>query len=341
MFIEKVTIKHFRGIRHLDLELDDITVLIGENNTGKSTVLAALESCLSRNLNRKGGVFAEYDYHLPERDSQPVDSEGIEITFRFVERTADEWPDEIIQSLATAIQIDGEGKQTVVFRVKSFYDDNLADFVTNWDFLDSVGNELPLAKINPNLNALQQLAPVFYLSALRDSAQEFRARGQFWSPFVRSIKIDPDLRQELEDELAELNQKVLNANESFAAVEERLRNTGNMVPLADDDPVGIEAIPSRIFDILSRAQVMLASVTGARLPIGRHGGGTQSLAVIGLFDAFLQSRLAGTYREHTVPILERVFIQEFQNVLTHWFSRLTTEPDFCRGLCVRARAGVP
>ena len=39
--------------------------------------------------------------------------------------------------------------------------------------------------------------------------------------------------------------------------------------------------------------------------------------------------------------LERVFIQEFQNVLTHWFSRLTTEPDFCRGLCVRARAGVP
>ena len=103
--------------------------------------------------------------------------------------------------------------------------------------------------------------------------------------------------------MAELNQKVLNANESFAAVEERLRNTGNMVPLADDDPVGIEAIPSRIFDILSRAQVMLASVTGARLPIGRHGEGTQSLAVIGLFDAFLQSRLAGTYREHTVPIL--------------------------------------
>ena len=40
-------------------------------------------------------------------------------------------------------------------------------------------------------------------------------------------------------------------------------------------------------------------------------------------------------------LLERVFIQEFQNVLTHWFSRLTTEPDFCRGLCVRARAGVP
>ena len=44
---------------------------------------------------------------------------------------------------------------------------------------------------------------------------------------------------------------------------------------------------------------------------------------------------------HLNELLERVFIQEFQNVLTHWFSRLTTEPDFCRGLCVRARAGVP
>ena len=101
----------------------------------------------------------------------------------------------------------------------------------------------------------------------------------------------------------ELNQKVLDANDSFSAVEDRLNNTGNMVPLATDDAVGIEAIPSRIFDIMSRTQVMLSAVTGARLPIGRHGEGTQSLAVICLFDAFLQARLEDTYREHSSPIL--------------------------------------
>ena len=303
MIVDEIEINNFRGIRNLSLKLDETTVLIGENNTGKSTILAALESCLSRTLTRRSGAFSEYDYHLPEKDSQPMDSEGIEITIRFLEQVENEWPDEVLQALAEAVQAGDDGKQSIVLRVQSRYDEVLDDFVTSWSFLDLAGNELIAAKAPVNLIALQQLAPVFYLSALRDSAQEFRPRGQFWSPFVRSLKIDPDVRRDLEGELAELNKKVLDANDSFSAVEERLNNTGKMVPLATDDAVGIEAIPSRIFDIMSRTQVMLSSVTGARLPIGRHGEGTQSLAVICLFDAFLQTRLEDTYREHSSPIL--------------------------------------
>ena len=232
-----------------------------------------------------------------------MDSEGIEITLRFLEQVENEWPDEVLQTLGDVIQLGDGGKQSIIFRVRSRYDDVLDDFVTSWDFLDLAGNELIAAKVTVNLIALQQLAPVFYLSALRDSAQEFRPRGQFWSPFVRSLKMDPDVRRDLEGELAELNKKVLDANDSFGAVQDRLNNTGKMVPLATDDAVGIEAIPSRIFDIMSRTQVMLSSVTGARLPIGRHGEGTQSLAVICLFDAFLQTRLEDAYRKHSSPIL--------------------------------------
>ena len=303
MFIDQIDIRNFRGIRQLSLKLDDTTVLIGENNTGKSTILAALEVCLSRSLHRRAGAFSEYDYHLPAKDSQPSDSEGIEITLRFVERYDAEWPDEIAQSLGEAVQIAGDGNQTVIFRVNSSFDDLQGDFVTSWSFLDIAGNELVGAQSPALLTALQQLVPVFYLSALRDSAQEFRTRGQFWGPFVRSLRMEPDVRQMLEQELAELNQKVLEANESFTAVEEKLNNTATMVPLSADEAVGIEAIPSRLFDIMSRTQVMLSSVTGARLPIGRHGEGTQSLAVVCLFDAFLQSRLEDSYRQHTTPVL--------------------------------------
>ena len=303
MIVDEIKIKNFRGIRDLSIKLDETTVLIGENNTGKSTILTALECCLSRNLTRRNGAFSEYDYYLPAKGSQPMDSEGIELTVRFLEKFENEWPDEVLQALAEVVQAADDGKQSIVFQVRSRYDEVLDDFVTSWSFLDLAGNELIAAKAPVNLIALQQLAPVFYLSALRDSAQEFRPRGQFWSPFVRSLKLDPDVRRDLEGELAELNQKVLDANDSFGAVEDRLKNTSKMVPLATDDAVGIEAIPSRIFDIMSRTQVMLSSVTGARLPIGRHGEGTQSLAVICLFDAFLQARLGDTYREHTSPIL--------------------------------------
>ena len=303
MFLEQIDIVNFRGIRQLSLNLDDTTVLIGENNTGKSTILDALQTCLSRSLTRRGSIFSEYDYHLPEKDSEPAESDAIEITLRFAEQPDDKWPDEVLQILAAALQVDDDDRQSVVLRVRSHYDDVSDDFVTTWDFLNMDGNELINAKTPRNIISLQQLAPVFYLAALRDSAQEFRPRSQFWGPFVRSLKIDPDLRRELEDELSKLNQKVLEAHESFGEITAQLGKAGEMVPLGSDTPVSIEAIPNKVFDILSRTQVMLKSVTGVDLPIGRHGEGTQSLAVICLFDAFLQSRLADRYMEHTVPIL--------------------------------------
>ena len=303
MFLEQVDILNFRGIRQLNLTLDDTTVLIGENNTGKTTILDALQLCLGRNLNRKGGIFGEYDYHLATKESQPSDSLPIQIKFHFSERSNGEWPPEVSQILSNAIQVGVDGRQKVILQVSSSFDDTLDDFVTDWNFLDLAGNAMLTAKLPRHIIALQQLVPVFYLSARRDSTEEFRPRAQFWSPFVRSLKIDPALRRELEAELDELNQRVLSANESFGVIEERLSYTGKMVPLATDNPVSIEAIPSRVFDVLSRTQVLLASMTGARLPIGRHGEGTQSLAVICLFDAFLQSRLTDAYTEYSMPIL--------------------------------------
>ena len=303
MFLERIDITNFRGIRNLSVRLDETTVLIGENNTGKSTILEALQFCFSRSLTRKGSIFSEYDYHLLNKDSQPAESGTIEITLRFAERTENEWPDEVAQILESAVQVNEDGLQIVILRVRSRYDDARDDFVTTWSFLDLAGNELIKAQAPRYIIELQRLVPVFYLAALRDSTQEFRPRSQFWGPFVRSLRINPDMRQELEDKLAELNRKVLSAHESLDAIKDRLGQTGKIVPLDSEEPVGIEAIPSKIFDILSRTQVMLASTTGVRLPIGRHGEGTQSLAVICLFDAFLQNRLEDSYTKYTDPIL--------------------------------------
>ena len=304
MFLKRIDIANFRGIRNLTLNLGETTILIGENNTGKSTVLKALEFCLSRTLTPRGNMFAEYDYHLPQEDSQPAESEPIEFALHFAERAESEWSDEVSQIMDPAVLVDDAGRRSVTLRVQSKYDDATDRFVTSWAFLNPAGEEIPINNIQRYIRELQRLTPVFYLSALRDVAQEFRPRAQFWWPFVRPLKIESDLRQELETELAKLNQDVLDAHGSFDAVKEKLGNIGKMVPLGGVDSVGIEAIPSKIFDILSRTQVTLPSPgSGMHLPIGWHGEGTQSLAVICLFDAFLQNRLQDGYTEHTAPIL--------------------------------------
>ena len=146
--------------------------------------------------------------------------------------------------LAEAVQAEAKGLQSVTLRVGSQYDQAVNDFTTSWDFLDLGGKTLIKAKQPRVLIQLQQLVPIFYLAALRDAAQGFRPRSQFWGLFVRSVKVDATLREELEKSLSELNQKVLDAHESFETVKERLKQTSTLVPLDSEEPVGIEAIPS-------------------------------------------------------------------------------------------------
>ena len=46
MLLTRLQIENYRGIKSLDLALGETTVLIGENNSGKTTVLHALRACL-------------------------------------------------------------------------------------------------------------------------------------------------------------------------------------------------------------------------------------------------------------------------------------------------------
>ncbi|MCY4306396.1 MAG: DUF2813 domain-containing protein [Aestuariivita sp.] len=303
MLLTEIRIENFRGIEDLTLPLDELCVLIGENNAGKSSILDALKLCLTRSLTRKSAVFEEYDYHLADAASDPSRAEPIVITLTFAERREGEWSDEISQILSDAEQIDKNSLRSITLRITSRFDQTLNNYATDYDFLDLAGNILTPAK-NPRLLInLQQLIPTFYLSSLRDAAQEFRPRSQFWRPFVRALELDEETRAELESALLELNKLVLDHHTAFENVKDRLKNTAELLPHGDSDPVSIEAVPSKVFDVLSRTQINLSSKTGAQIPIARHGSGTQSLAVICLFDAFLQSQLQEGYRENAKPIL--------------------------------------
>lgn len=52
MKLRRLEIENFRGITSLDLELKGTTVLIGEDNTGKTAVLDALRFALRDDKNK-------------------------------------------------------------------------------------------------------------------------------------------------------------------------------------------------------------------------------------------------------------------------------------------------
>ena len=63
MQITKLKIRNFRSIKSLDIELGDTTVLIGQNNAGKSAILDAIRIVLTRRWGQRGTGFTENDVY--------------------------------------------------------------------------------------------------------------------------------------------------------------------------------------------------------------------------------------------------------------------------------------
>lgn len=69
MKIKKITIKNFRSIVECDFEFKDLLALVGENNSGKSNIIDAIEMVLSKNK-----VNNEFDFY---DKSKPIEIEII------------------------------------------------------------------------------------------------------------------------------------------------------------------------------------------------------------------------------------------------------------------------
>lgn len=100
MMLTRLLIKKFRGIKELSLDFSKETVLVGENNTGKTTILFALKQCLEKIRSKKGLVFDEYDFHFESETADPASAKPIEITLIYTEPTEDAWSDEVVRLVA-------------------------------------------------------------------------------------------------------------------------------------------------------------------------------------------------------------------------------------------------
>lgn len=292
MQLRRLEIENFRGIAKLDMEIGDTTVLIGENNTGKTAVLDALKFALRSIKTRRGCSFEEYDFHLPMPNSEPSNAPAISIRLTFKEDTPGDWDTQQVAKLnrAKILQVDASGCSLVILKVGARFDATTHDFIQDWEFQNQQGLAMT-GLSDTTLATLHSEVSYFYLSALRDASKQFDAKGPFWRPFLKESQLTAEKRAEIESKLSEVNELIISSHTGFTQVVSRLKAVREVIAVANggDDIVSIDAVPGRLFDMLSKAAVSINTTTGAKIPVGRHGEGTQSLAVLTLFNAYLQA----------------------------------------------------
>lgn len=289
--LSTVAIRNFRGIRDLTVDIDRVTVLVGENNTGKTAFLEAIRICLDHNR-WQGRPFEEYDYHLTGTSSTPSTAEPIEIVLTFRENQARPWNKEISRRLTPVITSGNDKQNQIICKFTSNYEATTGNSLRTVSFLNIDGEEISRpASVQTHLSSLRFLCRAYYLSAIRDAARHFGSKSRYWQAFLSEESIPEAERQKFETEFAQLNDSLVKSHGSLQKVRSHLDLIGDIIEVGGSKAVDIEALPSKLFSLLARSQVIITSKAGARVPIDKQGEGMQSLAVLLLFDAFLRSRV--------------------------------------------------
>lgn len=305
MEITKLRIENFRSIKKLELPLSTTTILVGANNAGKTAILEALRIALGRRWGTRGTGFTEYDIHLPEDDSDPKQCGPAVIEIEFRERQQGEWPAAVQDDLISVIQPDADNRSVITLRVSCGWDEVKQAYEPTWAFLNAAREPMRGGQARvTNTHPLFQYAPIFYMSALRDSGDEFTSRSQFWGRLLKAVVVPEQVEARIKRVLDLVNTKILNSDPRLAEIAENLQTLTTVAASESDGDVQLRAVPFQTWDLLSRAEVIMRT-DGNRpwLPLEKQGQGVQSLSVIFLFETFVRQLLDELYVEGSTPIL--------------------------------------
>lgn len=304
MRISHLRVENFRCIRELDLVLDETTVLIGANNTGKTAILEAIRIALSRRWGRRGTGFTEYDVHCSSESVDPKTAPPVRVLVRLEESDASPWDPDMVAALDDVVVLTAAGRNLVWLRVTCEWSQETDAFEPVWEFLDASGEPLSQkAQRATNLNGFFAYAPLFYLAALRNAAEEFGPRSSLWSGLLKSVRVPVAIQTEMQATLDGLDATLLGADPRLGEIAEMIGQAANVAVGQGSGDARLRMLPLNTWDMISRAGVVMKNESMRPwLPLSHHGQGLQSLSVIFLFQAAMFQKL-GEENQGTAPVL--------------------------------------
>jgi len=308
-----IRVADFRSLTNIEVALDDLTVLVGANNAGKTTLLDAIQFAIGANrrlLGKEDIRLAKDEADVPkERRSivdillRPVDDDG---------KLLDAFPEGSFWTglWGTGIAQDDDQDDMVGMRSVLEWSDVYGDYRTTRKFLKEwrpfvewrdaeVGDTVSAAQIEP--------IALHYIDAKRDLEDDLRTRGSFWRRLTDDLGLDEAEVQKLEEALSDINKTLVEKSEVLQHLRENLMELKKVIAF-EKAGVDIAPVPRHLRDLSRGVDVSLNSGGASAFPLTRHGMGTRSLASLLVFRAYAlwrRERAEGGGDEvHTLLALE-------------------------------------
>ena len=297
IFISAVRIRNFRCFRQAEVRLTPVTLIIGQNNAGKTSFLEALYAVAGagmRHLTEEDIFIAEGEEGRP-RDREvtvdllirPTDGAGAQCsTFEGGSPWLELWGSGVVQ--------DDEDNDFVGVRMSMSWDRIKGEYIVERKFLREWSKTLAAASSSeisqhPASVASRHLLPLtlYMLDAKRDASEEMRTRGSIWNRLISDHGLSDETVAEIEAQLNLVNEMLVQGSPVLSHIQQHLIPVSGIVN-CDTDGIAVNPVARRLRDLSKGMDVVLATKGAQRFSLSQQGMGTRSLASILVFSAYMK-----------------------------------------------------
>ncbi len=313
--ITTARVHNFRSLANIEVDLSDLTVLIGPNNAGKTSFLEALFAAVGagrKSLGPDDVRLAPGEATAPKARQvlidlmlRPIGDDG---------QISDTYPEgSFWTSLwgTPGIANDGDFKEFTPIRTTLKWSDMKGEYVVERKFLKEWKSfadwiTTPTHERALNVAKIEPLA-LHFVDAKRDLDEDLRRPGSFWRRLTEDLGLsDADINS-MEDTLSTINQNIVDKSEILKHLKKNLAGLQNVVS-ADSGGVDIAPVARKLRDLSKGVDISFNTMGAQSFPLARHGMGTRSLASLLVFRAYVSWRnkqaTQGGDKVHSVLALE-------------------------------------
>lgn len=288
VLIKVVRVHGFRGIENLEVELERTTVLTGMNNTGKTSLLRAIQLATGSRTS-----ISQDDFYI--KDSASIDKITIDILIVPVNDADEQQQDfnedwEIIFG-TERIRTDGTDSY-IPLRTCVEHDEASNNYFTTHSILpewpifhDEVGYWYNKPKGKKTSFRIDEL-PFFYMDAQRDILEDTRLKNSYIGRMLSKVEYTEESILEIELQIEELNKKTVDNSEILKGLKNSLQELNSAM---DGENSGVELTPfTKKLRDLGKGMTIYYSDSQDSFSMEYHGMGTRSWSSLLTLKAFIQ-----------------------------------------------------
>lgn len=289
ILVETIRVSGLRGLQNIEVKLEPITVLTGMNNTGKTSLLKAIQIALG---NRQ--FITQDDFYFSDSSSSdkiiidiyiaPIDEKG-----KVCNDFSENW-----ETLFTVdrIRIDGEGKSFIPLRTIVTYDELNTTYkskqyiLPDWPLFENEKKVFWNETANGNEKTFHyDEVPFYYMDAQRDILEDMKVRNSYLGKMISQIKYSEKDMNKIEKQIKELNEQAVSSSPILSNIKSTLKELNSAM---DTSREGVEITPftKKIRD-LNKGLSIYYSDKKESFPMEYHGMGTRSWSSLLTLKSFI------------------------------------------------------